>query len=567
MNAPPPIFARGRTGFIAVLVLLAWAEAGAAAVIALATREVFDSVDADAAALPWVALATIVGAAALTGALRVAGRGLAERIGQDYAAALRRRLFEHIARLPARSVAERRSGYLAIRYVGDLRVFKSWVSEGVARLISAACMLPAMLGLLAVMSPALALAATVPLVLALGGMALGAPALVEPNRDVRRHRGRIAADMNERMPVAPELRLMGRLDRDLQRLDERMRELRAAAVRRAVAEACVRAGPDLIGGMAVAAVLGTAIVTDAPVGTAVGVMTALGLAVAPLRDLAMVCERHRAWSVAHQKVQKWLSLPALPEPEPAADAGKPEPDGAPSPASLTFADVHVAGALHGTSAAAPAGARVAVVGPNGAGKSTLLDLGARLDDPESGRVLLDGTDLRAVPAARRAQEIALVRGATPILKGSLRAALDAACAERPDDAVIEGVAREHGLTGVLDRLGGLDGKLAEGGRNLSAGERRRLLLARAALARPRLLLLDEADDALDPSGRAAIRALLQSVPATVVMVTHDRDAALAADIVWFLRDGRVVECGSPRELLRAGGAAAAFLRPGHAVAA
>jgi ABC-type multidrug transport system fused ATPase/permease subunit len=311
-------------------------------------------------------------------------------------------------------------------------------------------------------------------------------------------------------------------------------------------------------------VLGTAIVTDASVGTAVGVMTALGLATTPLRDLALVCDRYRAWSVAHQKVHKWLTLPALPDP---AEPEAPAPEPAAQPAALAFEEVAVPGALNRLTVSVPAGERVAVVGPNGAGKSTLLDLAARLDDPASGRVRLDGADLRTVPPSRRAGEIALVRAATPILKGSLRAALAAACAERPDDDAIEAVARAHGLAGVLDRLGGLDGKLAEGGRNLSAGERRRVLLARAALARPRLLLLDEADDALDPAGRAALRTLLRTTPATVLMVTHDRDAALAADTVWFIRDGRLVEHGAPRALLDADGPTAAMLGGPPAAAA
>ncbi|SDF78750.1 ATP-binding cassette, subfamily B/ATP-binding cassette, subfamily C, CydC [Limimonas halophila] len=564
MSAPPPIFTRGRTRRIAVLVGLAWVEAGAAAVVAAATRSVFDHVGGSGAGLPWLALAGLVAAGALTAGLRVAERGIGEHIGQTYAADLRRRLFAHIARLPARTLAHRRSGYLAIRYIGDLRVFKVWVSEGVARLISAGCMLPVMLGLLAVMSVPLALAAAGPLLVAVIVMALASPALIAPNREVRQERGRIAADMNERMPVAPELRLMGRLNADLRRLNGRMRALRTAAVRRAVAIETIRAIPELIGGAAVACVLGTAIVTDAPVGTAVGVMTALGLATTPLRDLALVCDRYRAWSVAHQKVHKWLTLPALPDP---AESDAPTPEPAAQPAALAFEDVEVPGALDELTASASAGDRVAVVGPNGAGKSTLLDLAARLDDPASGHVRLDGADLRHVPPSRRAREIALVRAATPILKGSLRAALAAACAERPDDDAIEAVAHAHGLAGVLDRLGGLDGKLAEGGRNLSAGERRRVLLARAALAQPRLLLLDEADDALDPAGRSALRTLLRTTPATVLMVTHDRDAALAADTVWFVRDGRVVEHGAPRALLEAGGPAAAMLGGPPAAAA
>ncbi|MEM9636998.1 MAG: ATP-binding cassette domain-containing protein, partial [Pseudomonadota bacterium] len=93
------------------------------------------------------------------------------------------------------------------------------------------------------------------------------------------------------------------------------------------------------------------------------------------------------------------------------------------------------------------------------------------------------------------------------------------------------------------------GSVAEGGRNLSAGEIRRVLLTRAALSKPRLMLLDEPDDALDRDGPELVRTLVQGSDATTILITHNLEIARMMDVLWLVEDGRIVQTGTPDAIL------------------
>ncbi|NJN46855.1 MAG: ATP-binding cassette domain-containing protein [Candidatus Competibacteraceae bacterium] len=200
------------------------------------------------------------------------------------------------------------------------------------------------------------------------------------------------------------------------------------------------------------------------------------------------------------------------------------------------------------------------MGGNGAGKSTLLSLAAGLEHAKTGQVTLNSWDIRALSSAERVKRIAYTGPRSPILKGSLRRALTLGIKPRPSDEAIERAARDFGLGQVIDRLGGLDGRLAEGGRNLSSGEARRIHLVRALLAKPQLLLLDEPDDTLDVEGRALILRLVRETRATTLIITHDLPLARQADKLWYIQGGRLGEHGPPDAVLKGDGPTARFFR-------
>jgi ABC-type multidrug transport system fused ATPase/permease subunit len=551
----PPIAGEGRVRGIALVAVLALGQAAATGVAAFATRDVFLAFRDAADVLPLIALSLIALAGFAIAGLRIAERVVAERVGQAYAAALRLRLFNHLARMPARAVADRRSGALAMRFVGDLAAVRGWVSLGVARLVSAAIVLPAAAGVLFLLNPALGLAASVPIVVGLVLMALAGPQLGPAHRRLRSRRARLAADMSERVPHAPELRLMGRIRTERRHLLHRTEQLVDSALARARGAALLRAVPDAVSGIAAAGVFLVALHTGAPGAEAAGALAALGLMLQPLRDLAGVWDRHRAWVAARDKCDELLATPLLERPR--RRSARPMPD---APPAVTFAAVS-AGRLADVDITAPAGCKVAIVGANGAGKSTLLGLAAGLEQPSVGRVLLDGKVPAGMTAGERRRLVALVGARSPILAGSFRRALTMGGGRRPDDAEIIATAEVFGLRHVLERLGGLDGRLAEGGRNLSAGEARRVLLARAALCKPRLMLLDEPDDALDADGPTLVERLLRRSDATALMVTHNLDLARRMDQLWYVEDGRIVEVGPPDVVLDGHGPAARFAAP------
>ncbi len=551
----PRIFGEGRKISILLVAVLALGQGIAAGVASFATRDVFAAFRENDALLPTLALALIVIGGLSIAVLRVGERLLAERVGQDYAASLRLKLFKHLSRMSARSVSQRRKGALAMRFVGDLASVRGWVSLGVARLISACILLPVTGVVLYLLNPKLATAAAVPIALGLIAMTLIGPSLGPAHKRLRARRARLAADMSERVPHAPELRLLGRSEIETSHLRRRTKKLVASALERARGAAILTAIPDVISGLAAAAVFWTALRAGASGADAAGAMAAVGLLIQPIRDLAGVWDRHRAWVAARDKCDAMLAAPKLDLP-----TDKPATPLPSVPCSLQFTNVS-AGLLNDVTITAEPGQKIAIVGGNGAGKSTLLGLAAGLEQPDSGKVLLGDRNPVGLSAKERRSLLSLVGKHSPILAGSLRRALTMGVADRPDDSRILATAETFGLCDTIDRLGGLDEKVSEAGRNLSAGEARRLLLARAALAAPKLMLLDEPDDALDTDGPDLIENLVRQSDATALVITHNLAVARRMDLIWFIEDGKILEIGPPEVLLTGEGPTNRFFAP------
>lgn len=553
MSRLPPIGGEGRGRAIAEVALLAVGQAAAAGVAAFATRDIFRTLGSDNADMPTAPLLALALSGLAIAGLRIGERVLAERVGQSYAAALRVRLFRHISRLPARKVADRRAGTLALRFVGDLQSVRGWISKGLARLISAAVVIPLTTAVLFLLDPVLGAAAALPIVLGLAVMAIAASGLEPAHRRLRERCARLAADMSERLPHAPELRLLGRLKIECAQLAKRTEALTEAAVARARRAAILQGVPDVLAATAAASLLLAAWRTGAAPAEAAGSLAALGLLINPIRSLAGVSNRRRAWVVARDKCRELLAT------APMGSSRLDETVDMRGAAGLVFDRMRMGPGTAFAIAAKP-GEKVAIVGPNGAGKSTLLALAAGLEAPAEGRITFAGRDVRGLTRDERVRKIAFVGPRSPILKGTLRRALTMGCAAVPGDADIERAAGKVGLAPVLERLGGLDGTVREGGRNLSAGEARRVLLTRALLAQTDLLLLDEPDDALDPSAADWLHGLLRRRTATTLVITHDVELARRMDTIWYVEGHAVVASGAPADLLLADGPVAQFFR-------
>jgi ATP-binding cassette subfamily B protein len=276
----------------------------------------------------------------------------------------------------------------------------------------------------------------------------------------------------------------------------------------------------------------------------------------PVQQLSQVFDGYQQASVALGRIQQLLR-----EKTTTPAAADPAPVGA-LRGEITFDDVefrytrsegghHEEAALSGIDLKIPAGQTVAFVGETGAGKSTLVKLVARFYDPTEGAVRVDGADLRTLDPAAYRHRLGVVPQEPYLFPGTVRDAI-AYGKEDASDAQVEAAAR---AVGAHDRIATLSGgylhPVAERGRNLSAGQRQLIALARAELVAPDILLLDEATAALDLATESLVNQATDKLAGrrTTLVVAHRLTTAARADRVVVLDHGRIVEDGTHAELL------------------
>ena len=289
-------------------------------------------------------------------------------------------------------------------------------------------------------------------------------------------------------------------------------------------------------------------------GALVAYLLYIDLFFAPVQQLSQVFDGYQQATVSLGRIQELLR-------EPTSTKAAEEPLEVPSlRGEVAFEDVRFAygadeEALSGVDLRIPAGQTVAFVGETGAGKSTLVKLVARFYDPTGGRVTVDGTDLRALDLTSYRHRLGVVPQEAYLFQGTVR---DAIAYGRPDatDADVEAAARAVGAHDMIATLdGGYLHEVAERGRNLSAGQRQLIALARAELVDPDILLLDEATAALDLATEAQVNQATDRVAGrrTTLVVAHRLTTAARADRVVVVDHGRVAEDGTHEELLTRGG--------------
>jgi ATP-binding cassette subfamily B protein len=210
----------------------------------------------------------------------------------------------------------------------------------------------------------------------------------------------------------------------------------------------------------------------------------------------------------------------------------------------------------------PPGDSVAIVGPSGSGKTTLMALLMRFYDPQQGRILLDGQDLRSLKQSALRRHIGVVLQDPLLFNDTIRANI---AYGRPDasHAKIEATAKAAFADGFIARLpDGYDTVVGERGGLLSGGERQRITIARALLKDPAILVLDEPTSALDTESEEAVQNAIERLMhgRTIFVIAHRLSTVINAGRIIVLKEGRIVESGRHGELIRAGGYYASLIR-------
>ncbi|WP_446214158.1 ABC transporter ATP-binding protein [Micromonospora sp. IBSANI012] len=547
-------YLRAHRGTLAVVGALSLAGAGAALAQPLLTRQVLDQM---AAARPVAglvaALVALVVAGAALGGLR---DFLLQRTAEGVVLGTRRRLAGHLLRLPIVEYDRRRTGDLLSRVGSDTTLLRAVVTSGLFETVTGAVMVVGAAGAMALLDPVL-FGVTLLGVAAGVGFALTVARRVRGlSRAAQERVGEMTSAVERAISAARTIRAARAEHREAEAVGESAAQAYAAGLRVARVQAVV--GPVstvtiqgaflLVLGVGGARVAAGAIT----VGDLVAFVMFLFFLVLPLGQAVHAYTQLQTGLGALQRIEEVLAVPA-------EDAGEgADPAAAPSagrPAAIEFDRVgfgypDAAPVLHEVSFTVPAGSRTALVGPSGAGKSTLLALVERFYEVDSGSLRLDGVDVRRLPRDALRARLGYVEQEAPVLAGTLRQNLLIGAPDATDAALLA-VLDEVNLGHLAERTdAGLDVQVGEGGVLLSGGERQRLAIARALLAGPPVLLLDEPTSNLDARNEAALRRAIDAVAVrrTLLIVAHRLATVVDADQIVVLDGGRVVAVGTHDEL-------------------
>ena len=374
-------------------------------------------------------------------------------------------------------------------------------------------------------------------------------------------RAELSEVAHESFDGAMVVKTLGRESEETERFAAQARALRDINIRagriRAAFDPALAALPNL-GVLVVLAVGVSRVLHGSTVaGDVVTVAYLLTIVSFPIRSIGWLLGEFPRSVVGYGRVSRVLEATGeMPYGEQPAASGTPAAHGAHLQVEhLAYSYVPGQPLLRDVTFEATPGRTIAVVGATASGKSTLTALLARLVDPDAGRILLDGVDLRDLRRGELASVVALVPQSAFLfdddVRGNVTLGVTRAGAEISDDEVWAAL-RAAQADGFVAALGhGLDTRLGERGTSLSGGQRQRISLARALVRRPRLMILDDATSAVDPEVEARILAALREdeTDATLVVIAYRKATIALADEVVYLAGGQIIDRGTHQELL------------------
>lgn len=531
-------------------------------------------------------LATIVGLAVLIAGLAVveAGVGLASRwqsarIGEGLIFDLRRAVFEHVQRMPVAFFTRTRTGALVSRLNNDVIGAQSALTSTLSGIVTNVIQLVLTLAVMLTLSwPVTVLALVLLPVFLIPARGMGAR-MAELRREASMHNATMTSQMAERFSAsgATLVKLFGRPEVEAAEFGFRAARVRDIGVRSAMAARVFLTALTLVSALAQALVYGLggwlALRGSIAPGTVVSLALLLTRLYSPLTALANARVDIMTALVAFERVFEVLDIRPMITERPGARS---IPAGAvsiefshvrfsyPSARDVSLASLEEVATLdprggvevlHGIDFRVEPGQLVALVGPSGGGKSTIAALVPRLYDVDSGAIRLNGVDVRELSFMALRETVGVVTQDVHLFHDSIAANLRYAAPDATDKQMWDALRRARLEQVVRSLPDGLDTIIGDRGYRLSGGERQRLAIARLLLARPRVVILDEATAHLDSESEVAVQAALAEAlhGRTALVIAHRLSTIRAADQILVVEDGVVVERGTHEELIGTAG--------------
>lgn len=476
------------------------------------------------------------------------------RLSQKALQSVRRDLFEHLQTLPIQFFDTHTAGELMSRLTNDIDAIHQAVSQNVVALVASLLSMAGILIAMALMNLWLTLAAiaVVPLMLWFAGFV--ARYTRKGFRKLQKHLGELNSVMEETISGQRVIKAFRRGDSALEAFRKRNQEVYQAAVYANSYALLLMPLTNQLGNLFVIAIAGLggwlALRGLVTVGTIAAFISYGRSFVGPLRQLSNIYNAIQAALAGAERVFDILDIPSE------VDAG--EASAAPRQVAghvrfeaVNFAYVEGTPVIKNMTLEARPGETVALVGPTGAGKTTLVNLLMRFYEPQSGSISLDGVDIRQIPKADLRRRLGIVLQETFLFSASVMDNIRYGRPEASDEEVVAAAQLADADHFIRQLPQGYQTPLSERAANLSQGQRQLLAIARAILANPSILILDEATSSVDTRTEARIqKALLRLRKGrTSFVIAHRLSTIRDADKVVVIRNGEIVEQGTYRQLL------------------
>jgi ATP-binding cassette subfamily B protein len=530
---------------ISCLVVIALTTAFTAWIMESVINETFENKRAD---LVWIICISIFVAFVLRGLASYFQAVALSKIGNSIVASYQKRLFNHLMALDLGYYSETRSARISAKISQNVNGIRDTLNLTITSIARDALTFVSLVAVMFVKDPLLSIvvaAAAPPMFMVMKAIAIK---LRAATRDAVEYNSRVSGAMQE---TIQGLAIVKAFTMESQ-LKTRVEGLIDMAEKRSnrIARLSERSMPvtETFAGAAIALVIGYAAYQSIHAGELPGAfiafITSMLLAYEPARRLTKLQPQLERAYVNAKMIYDILDTPV-----PMREAAGAKPLVV-TEGRITFENVTFGYGsepiLRGVSFVAEGGRTTAIAGPSGAGKSTIISLIPRFYDPDDGRVLIDGQDLRNVTKQSLRENLAYVSQAPLLFEGTVR---DNIRYGRPDatDAETEEAARlAYAHDFILNLPMGYDTPVGENGANLSGGQRQRLSIARALVRKAPILLLDEATSALDTESEAAVQKAFENAMQgrTVVVIAHRLSTIAGADKIIVMEDGRIAEEGT-----------------------